>query len=118
MTDTYSEMKVGLVLEAQAGATLGLYLGYWVMVLEVRPGSTADLAGIERGDLIDAVGGEPVPNMRSVADTEAHVSDMAKREGKVALTVHRLTAIGSDGRMKFSAEEIVLPVNRPTGPGS
>ncbi len=73
-----------------------------VAVVDVKPGSPADQAGIQQGDVIVGVGVEPVSSARQAAHA---ISEAANRNHAVALRVFR------NGQTEF----VAINVNRKSG---
>jgi serine protease Do len=61
-------------VSADMAASLGLKQAGGVIVSAVTPGSAADRAGIERGDVIQALNGQPVRDMNALRNRVAETS--------------------------------------------
>jgi uncharacterized protein len=95
--------------EAPPGPRIGVVLdpedaGRGARVIEVRPGSPADRAGIERGDVIDRVDGQPVAQNADLTELVATTAAGGSRTLEIARGAARLKIPIVPEVLKASAE--------------
>lgn len=103
-------------LNAQRSRDLGLGIVRGAVIEDVAPGSSAEAAGLRRGDIVTRIQNRPVSNAGTVAATIGIAAPGARldvvylresREGRTSLTVEtpseRLVSVGSEAVMARGA---------------
>ncbi|MEY4556495.1 MAG: hypothetical protein RL093_1614 [Pseudomonadota bacterium] len=103
-------------LNAQRSRDLGLGIVRGAVIEDVAPGSSAEAAGLQRGDIVTRIQNRPVSNAGTVAATIGIAAPGAQvevvylregREGRTALTVEtpseRLVTVGPEAVMAHGA---------------
>jgi S1-C subfamily serine protease len=107
---TYHQERFPIRIPSQPGSKLGIDVTFQVLVLSVLKDGPADAGGMQAGEFIHQVNGQPVSDMRSISELDRRIGALARQNGEVLLTLARWKPVrgSADWKTSFTTREVVV----------